>query len=318
MRPVRFLLIAFLLTFGFSLGCRAQTPGPATGKELDRRIEIQVRGEMNLPPEISITVGQRTKSEFPGYDTLPITFSRGQATKQMDFLISTDNKTVIKWDRIDISKDPATLIDSSGRSFRGGADAKVVVVNFDDLECPYCARMHKELFPETLARYGDKVKIVYKDFPLVEIHPWAMHAAIDANCLAAQNGVAYWNYVDYVHEHGDEVNGPNRNITESQATLDKLARDEGKKNNLDAAKLDACIQKQDDAVVRASMGQGDKLGIGATPTLFINGERVEGAEGTEVLWPVIDRALRDAGVQPPPAPPSSAPFTKPGPPPQGK
>ena len=86
-------------------------------------------------------------------------------------------------------------------------EAKVTIINFDDLECGYCARMHQELFPATLEHYKDMVRFVYKDDPLTEIHPWAMHAAVDANCLAAQSTDVYWTYVDYLHAHGDEVNG---------------------------------------------------------------------------------------------------------------
>jgi len=69
---------------------------------------------------------------------------------------------------------------------------------------------------------------------------------------------------------------------------------------MDLAKLDACTLKQDDSVVRASMKQGDSLGVNGTPTLFINGERISGALPQPELWIAIDRALREAGVQPPP------------------
>ena len=65
-------------------------------------------------------------------------------------------------------------------------------------------------------------------------------------------------------------------------------------------KLDACIVKQDESAVRASMKQGDSLGVNGTPTLFINGERISGALPQPELWIAIDRALREAGVQPPP------------------
>jgi protein-disulfide isomerase len=71
------------------------------------------------------------------------------------------------------------------------------VVNFDDFECPLCSRMHQTLFPEILRDYGDRV--TYKDHPVVEIHCWALHAAVDANCLTSQSTDAYWNFVDYIH-----------------------------------------------------------------------------------------------------------------------
>ena len=62
----------------------------------------------------------------------------------------------------------------------------------------------RSCFRRMLERYKDQVHIVYRDFPLSQ-HPWAMHAAIDANCLAAQNPTGYWNFVDYVHAHASRV-----------------------------------------------------------------------------------------------------------------
>jgi protein-disulfide isomerase len=78
-----------------------------------------------------------------------------------------------------------------------------------------------------------------------------------------------------------------------------MTHDEGERSKLDLAKLDACIAKQDESAVRASMKQGDSLGVNGTPTLFINGERISGVQPVAELSITIDRALREAGVQPP-------------------
>ena len=201
-------------------------------------------------------------------------------------------------------KNPAMNIDTAGRPVRGNPNAKVTVINFDDLECPYCARMHQSLFPSTLEHYKDKVRFIYKDDPLVEIHPWAMHASVDANCLAAQSNDVYWTYVDYLHSHGQEITGENRDLTKSVAALDRIARQEATVAKLDAAKVDACIAKQDESQVRASAKEADALGIEGTPALFVDGERINGAVPEQQLWLVIDRALRAAGEQPPPAAPA--------------
>jgi protein-disulfide isomerase len=132
-----------------------------------------------------------------------------------------------------------------------------------------------------------------------------MHAAVDANCLAAQNGQVYWNFVDYVHAHGQEVNGADRNLKNSFATLDRIAREEGTLAKLDGTKLDACIAKQDETQVRASAKEAEGLGVDGTPALFIDGERINGALPAEQVWLVIDRALRADGIEPPP--PAAAP-----------
>ena len=132
----------------------------------------------------------------------------------------------------------------------------MTVINFDDLECPYCAMMHQELFPATLAHYKDLVRFVYKDDPLTELHPWAMHAAVDANCLAAQSGEVYWTYVDYLHAHGQEITGQDHDVAKSFAALDRIARQEATLDKLDQTRLDACIAKQDETQVRASNEAG--------------------------------------------------------------
>jgi protein-disulfide isomerase len=290
-----------LLALSLAVGCKAQSAGAgAQNAALNRRIEVMVRSQFSIPPEVSVTLGQRTSSQISGYNTLPITLSHGSTKKVIDFLISTDNTKLARLETFDLAKDPVFNIDIAGRPIRGNPDAKVTVISFDDLECPYCARMHSSLFPTTMDRYKDKVRFVYKDDPLTDMHPWAMRAAVDANCLAAQSGQVYWNFVDYVHAHGQEVNGEDRNLTKSFAALDRIARDEATLAKLDASKLDACLAKQDEAQVRASAKEAEALGVDGTPALFIDGERINGALPAEQVWLVIDRALRADGIEPPP------------------
>jgi protein-disulfide isomerase len=289
-------LLAFL-----AAGSKAQDT-PITPK-VARHIEILVRSQLNVPQDWMVEVGSRSKSDIAGFDAVPITFtSSADSTRKqtLSFLISRDGNTLARLSKWDISKDPAELVSADSRPMRGNPQAKVTIINFDDLECPYCARMHAQLFPDTLDRYKNQIKVVYKDYPLIEIHPWALRAAVDANCLAAQNPSAYWNYVDYLHTHGDDITGPQRDAAKSAATLDKLARDEGQRSKLDSGKLDACLAKQDDSAVRASLKEGDTLGVDGTPTLFINGERLSGALPESQVWLAIDRALKAEGITPPP------------------
>lgn len=300
-------MMAGLLILGLAAGCKAQSasisgPDPT----LDRRIEVLVRSQYDLPPDYNLSIGARAPSEFTGYETLPITIGKGSKTQVINFLISDDSSKLIHLDTFDLKKDPADAIPITGRPIRGNPAAKVTVINFDDLECPFCARMHEELFPDTLAHYKDLVRFVYKDDPLTDLHPWAMHAAVNANCLAAQNGEVYWTYVDYLHAHGQEVTGDDRDLAKSFAALDRIARQEGTLGKLDETRLDACIAKQDETQAQASAKEAENLGIDGTPALFVNGERINGALPTDQVWLAIDRALRAAGEQPPPTPAQTA------------
>jgi protein-disulfide isomerase len=297
---MRLYFLAGLLVLAMAAGCKAQsTPQAAPDAVLNRHIEVLVRAQFNLPQAVDVSIGTRKPSQIPGYDTLPITLSHGANKSVVDFLISTDGKTLARLDTFNLEKDPAFSIDITDRPMRGNPAAKVTVVNFDDLECGYCARMHQTLFPATIEHYKDLVRFVYKDDPLVELHPWAMHASVDANCLAAQSGEVYWNYVDYIHSHGHEIDGEDRDLAKSFDALNRIARQQATLGKLDAAKLDSCLSKQDETPVRASMKAAEALQIEGTPALFVNGERIGGALPQEQLWLVIDRALRAAGVLPP-------------------
>ena len=244
-----------------------------------------------------VHIGPLGKSDLPGYHTISITLSQGAKTSPpFLFELSDDNKTFAHMDRYDLSMDPRDMVSTAGRPGRGPANAPVVIVSFDDLQCPYCSQMHAQLFPDTMNHYSGKLRIVYKDFPLVDIHPWAMHAAVDANCLAAQSEAGYWNFVDYVHAHGAEVTGTDKKPETAFATLDRLATDEGTRQKVNLDGLKACVTKQDQTAVQASMEQGRKLDVGSTPTLYINGEKLDGAVPEDQLWKVIDRALAAQAV----------------------
>lgn len=318
-KPFRPLIFAFMLA---ALGCHAQTPAQSAGKlspELSRRVEVLIRAKTKVPPNYDIQIGPRAKSEVPGYDEIVVTFTaEGQTSKPITFLLSNDGKTLAQLSKFDISKDPKELVDSTNRPARGGpANAPVVIVGFDDLECPYCAKMHAQLFPALTERYKDQVRIVYRDFPLDQ-HPWAMRAAIDTNCVGGKSPAGYWNLVDYIHNHASELGGADKSLAKANEALDKLAREEGKKQKLDAGALDACIAKQDDTAVKASVKEAEALGVDSTPALFINGERLEGAVPLEYVYRMIDNALAASGQTPPPPPPSPTqapqipPAAKPG------
>jgi protein-disulfide isomerase len=193
------------------------------------------------------------------------------------------------------------------------------VISFDDLECPYCSRMHQTLFPATMAHYKDMVRFIYMDNPLIEIHPWAMHAAVNANCLGTQNSQEYWTYVDYIHSHGQEITGEDRNLAKSNDALNRIARQLATLDKLDSSALDACLSRQDETPVRNAMKIAESLRIEGAPALFVEGERISGALPQDQVWMVIDRALRAAGVEPPavaappaqPAPTVTLPATLP-------
>jgi protein-disulfide isomerase len=306
---------AFVALLVICLGCSAQSPPPsgssaassnagapvATGSDLTRAIERQVRAHYSLPPDVKVIVGSLRASEFANFDAVTITFASPDKKQDFEFLLARDHKSLLRLTKLDLTADPYAdvmkKIDVSGRPTRGNKDAKVTVINYDDFECPYCARMYATLFSGLFKEYGDRVLFIYKDYPLEEIHPWAIHAAVDASCLSAQNNDAYWDYADYLHSNQESIKGKGREGWNPE--LDKLAMLQGEKHKLDSTRLQACIKAQDDKGVRASMHEGDLVGVDATPTMFVNGQKLDGAVPAEDVRNALDQALRDAGVAPP-------------------
>jgi protein-disulfide isomerase len=311
----RFLVIlirrSLLILLLVCLGCVAQSAPP----DVARKIEHQVRAFYTIPPEVKVTVGAITPStDWPGYDAVSVNIDGGDG-KQKDykFLLSKDRATMLRVTKFDLTKDPfaelMSKIDVKDRPTRGAKSAKVVAINFDDFECPFCSRMHQTLFPEIFKEYGDRVTFIYKDDPLTEIHPWALHAAVDANCLAAQSGDAYWDFADYIHANKREVDTEKTPAARFEA-IDKMTTLQGQKHNVDAVKLQACVKAQNEDAVRASMKEADGLGVNGTPALFINGRKIDGAVPIGDVRAALDAALRDAGEPVPTHPSAPAPASR--------
>ncbi len=265
-------------------------------------IERQVRARYSLPPDVKVVVGPLRASDFANYDALTVTFVSPTKKQDFEFLLARDHKTLLRVTKFDLASDPYAetmkKIDVTGRPTRGNKNAKVILVSYDDFECPFCSRMHQTLFPGLLKEYGDRVLFVYKDFPIEEIHPWAVHAAVDANCLLVQNNDAYWDYADYLHANQHAI-GAEKGRDGQNAELDKLATLQAEKLNLDIPKLQVCERTQDEKSVRASIKEGEALGLEATPTIFVNGQKLDGAVPADEVRLALDQALKDAGVAPP-------------------
>jgi protein-disulfide isomerase len=159
---------------------------------------------------------------------------------------------------------------------QGKADAPVTVVEYSDFQCPFCFRVMPTL-KELRAKYGDKMRLVWKDFPLTQIHPQAFVAAQAGNCAREQG--KFWEYHDQLFANQAALQPEN---------LKKYAAAVG----LDAAKFDACLDgaKYEDRV-QASLGIGTRLGINSTPTVYVNGRMVNGAQPIEVFTAIIDEEL---------------------------
>jgi protein-disulfide isomerase len=297
----RALFIAVCLLIGAGEGCRSRpdTPAAILNPQLKRNIELVVRDHMSVPATWTIVPQNPTPSAIAGYNNEDVLFEDGNHQQIVRFLLSTDNLQLARLSNFSLTNIPGTKVSTVDRPVRGPKNAPIEIIDFDDLQCPFCERMNAQVLPGVLTQHKGTVKVVYKDFPLTSIHPWAMHAAIDANCLAAQNETAYWSYIDAVHAQHDQITGTGQNIPASMRVLDALALQKGRGKGIDLDALSVCIAKQDQTGVLESIQEGKDLGVDSTPTMFIAGERLTGLPSDSMLRAAINRALEAKGLAPP-------------------
>ncbi len=151
----------------------------------------------------------------------------------------------------------------------GSENAKVVIVEFSDFQCPFCERFAEETLPALKETYIDtgKVRLIYRDFPLSSIHPEAQKAAEAAECADDQG--KFWEYHDVLFENRMSWTGV------GAAKFKEYASDLG----LDTNAFDECLDSDKYAdEVTSDMNAGSSVGVTGTPTFFINGQKLVGAQ----------------------------------------
>jgi len=161
--------------------------------------------------------------------------------------------------------------------FWGPEDAAITIVEFSDYECPFCTKWHVEVWPRLQQAFPDQVKLVYRDFPLTSIHSNAVRAAEAANCAHEQN--AFWEYNELLFQ---APNGLGENALKKYAA----------NLNLEIQAFTECLEsRRYKNEVEADFKYATTLGVRSTPTLFINGIPVVGAQPFEVFQEIIQKEL---------------------------
>ncbi|MGH7779525.1 MAG: thioredoxin domain-containing protein [Candidatus Binataceae bacterium] len=177
-------------------------------------------------------------------------------------------------------KPPRIEVASAGRPSIGPANAPVTIVEFSDFQCPFCERAEPTV-KQVIQKYGDKVRLVYIDFPL-PMHSHALDAAKAGQCAEEQG--KFWPLHDQLFANQSKL---------APADLKATA----KKIGLDTTKFDACFdQAKTEATVMSELEQGKSLGIDGTPTFYINGRQLVGAQPIEAFSQVIDNELATKGA----------------------
>lgn len=239
-------------------------------------------------PGLTLGMKKMEAAEMPGWRKGTLEAKLGEQSQDVLFYVSQDGKYLFRGEAIDLSVDPnvavMSKVDLKNQPARGPADAKVTVVEYSDFQCPFCARVWETLEKEVLSQYGDKVRFVFKQMPLNQIHPWAEEAAIATECAYVQGNDQFWIVYNGLFAKQSEITEENL-----PAKLEEMAAG----SNIDVPKLKECLAaKQTLDAVKADMAEAAEVGVSSTPTFIINGRRLSGAQTAESFKQAIDDALK--------------------------
>ncbi|MGO9058997.1 MAG: DsbA family protein [Candidatus Binataceae bacterium] len=264
------------------------TPGAAAGYT-DAQLIAYLQKRFRLPNARNITLGPPTKTPFSKVMSRNVTITNDQgASAKAIIFVEPGVSDVIVGEILNLNSDPWGRVDLQSmhlddRPTMGPANAPITIVEFADFECPHCA--HAMGIVETVveSKYNGKIRLVFKNYPLAG-HQWAHGAAVAAECVRVQNPGAFWDFARTIYR--DQATITPDNLSQH---IDNFAQH----NQLDPEALHACMMGQGaDQRIAQDLSDGQKAHVMSTPTLFVNGIPVMGAE-PDVLDYVINSELKN-------------------------
>jgi protein-disulfide isomerase len=243
----------------------------ATVTMLQKRAAEYLRKIYAWGPEFEVKPGEVKPSTLPDLYEMNVEVSlQGQSDSALVY-VSKDGRFMFRGEIADMNVDPFAEVSKKlvldGWPSKGRPDAPITIVEFGDFQCPNCRQLDtllRQLLPEF-----PEVRLVFKDFPLESIHPWAMTASLVGRCAYQQSADGFWKLHDLIYDNQDHIT--------PDTAYDKLL-DLGKDAGLDPDKLRTCVaDPQTTESVRKSIAEGVSVGVNGTPTSFVNGRTVVGA-----------------------------------------
>ena len=274
------LSLGFILCFNaFAPGAQAQQTAPATAtatavpSPVQKNIEAYLRHLYAFGPDVRLVVGPPKETAVEGVLETTIDLTIEDNKQSVKFYVSKDGKFLFRGEMSDMTKDPLAenraQIQMKDAPSMGDPKAAVTLVEYSDFECPVCKNLHDSL-RGMLPAYAGKVRVVFKDFPLEQLHPWARTAAIAGRCAYQQDPAAFWKMYDLIYDNQEIISAGN--------AWTKMMEYAGQ-SRLDADAFKTCMASPGEVeAVNASHANGQLLDVNSTPTVFVNGRRIVGAD----------------------------------------
>jgi protein-disulfide isomerase len=265
-------------------------PTTATSPVPPDKIITYLRQRFHIPDSVKVTLSDFRESIYQDFYQTDVVMDDGKDKRSEPFFVSKDGRYLVEGNIYTLDGDPykeiGKLISLDDQPVQGPPNAPVTLVEYADLQCPMCANFHGMIENEIIPKYGDKLRVVFKEFPLSNIHDWALTAAIAAQCVYQINPEQYVAFRSLVYQ-----NQVGMDADHIRDKLLHLAAEAG----VDNMKLAACIDAKTSLPrVEASTREGQTLGIASTPTSFVNGHVVVGGPTLADISKIIDDALKNS------------------------
>ena len=249
-----------------------------------------VREQFKIPASSTVTATPFSASPYPNLLTTNVTVDDGKRKATQSFYLTKDRRCLVLGSVFNLGVDPRRealqTLKTENEPSQGAASAPVTIVEFGDLQCPMCARLHDFLEKDLLPKYGDKVRIVYKEFPLASIHDWTLTASVACECAYQINPRTYVPLRSMIYKNQPSITGP---------TVRDVMLSYGEQVGLDRLRFAACIDSKATLPhVEADFKEGQAVGVSSTPTCFVNGKMVVGFTSPDAFYKMVDETLRAA------------------------
>lgn len=256
------------------------------GPDFQKTAVAEVRQTLNTPLDTEISVGQPESGVYSAFYRVPVVLRTKTQQQSFDIFLTNDRQTLVVGLLFPIRARPRPevleSISLNDAAMQGPKDAPITIVEYGDLQCPACARMHEFMEKDLIPRYSGKIRIVFKEFPL-GIHNWAWTGAIASKCVYEIDPKQFVEYRSTVFQRQLEITA-----AEVRSSLLQIAKTVG----IDVPKLSACIDDQTSkSLVDQDVREGKLLEISTTPTFVINGRIVAGMPEKDYFYKIIDDAL---------------------------
>lgn len=253
-------------------GAPTASSGAADETAILKSSEAFVRTLFAWGPDFAVNLGPLSQSATPDFYRVPLQVTYKGQTEAGEVFVSKDGKTLFRGDMFEIGTDPFAATRAKlrldGDPTKGPADARVTIVEFSDYQCPHCRQLYTVM--QVIEQKYPQVRVVYKDFPLAAIHPWATTAAVGARCAFAHSPEGFWAVHDMIFENQDVISSENV----YQKVIDFAVR-----AGLDKDAFKVCLALPDaKAAIQADVDEGKAVQISSTPTVFVNGRPVIGGD----------------------------------------